>query len=96
MRRRRGLPDDRDHRRVIHLRIVKPVEQMNRSRTRTSPGRCPTSPVNLACAHAMNAAISSCRTCTNRSLSPMPVERTHDAVDAVARIAVNAIESPLD
>ena len=29
----------------------------------------PGSPVNLACADAMNAAISSCRACTNLILS---------------------------
>src|SRR5437868_5478240 len=54
----------------------------------------PTSPVNLACAQAMNAAISSWRTCTKRidswrSSAPMM------PLMPVAGIAVDALHAPL-
>ena len=45
----------------------------------------PSSPVNLAWAEAMKAAISSCRTWTNSILSFGPLQRAEHAVDAVAR-----------
>ena len=54
------LPDNGHDRLMVHLRVVQAVEQMNGAR----PGRCgahPTSPVNFACAQAMNAASSSWR-----------------------------------
>ena len=62
------LPDDRHHRLMIEPGVVEPVEKMD------APGpevarQTPTSPVNLAWAQAMNAAISSWRTCTKSSES---------------------------
>ena len=55
----------------------------------------PTSPVNLAWAQAMKAASSSWRACTNSTFSFSPVQRSHDAVDAVARIAVDPAHPPV-
>ena len=54
----------------------------------------PTSPVNLACAVAAKAAISSWRVWMNSSASA-DVERAEQAVDAVARIAVDPLDAPL-
>ena len=61
---------DREHGHVIGLRVVESVEQMDRARARSSPRHTPSSPVNFACAHAMNAACSSCRTWTKSIASP--------------------------
>ncbi len=52
------LADDRQHRLVVELGVVQAVEQV------IAPGpdvamQTPSSPVNLACAHAANEAISS-------------------------------------
>ena len=67
-RRTRLLPDDRDDRLMVELRVIEAVEQMDRAGTEVAR-QTPTSPVNLACPHAMNAAISSWRTCMNSSES---------------------------
>ena len=54
----------------------------------------PTSPVNLACAQAMNAAISSCRTWIKSILSWSAVKRAHDPIDAIARKSKDAFDAP--
>ena len=54
----------------------------------------PTSPVNLACAQAMKAAISSWRAWTKSIRSLGAVERADDAVDAVAGEAVDPAHAP--
>ena len=55
----------------------------------------PNSPVNLAWAEAMKAAISSCRTWMNSILPFGPLQRAEHAVDAVAGIAVDPPHAPL-
>ena len=55
----------------------------------------PSSPVNLAWAEAMKAAISSCRTWMNSILPLGAVQRAEQAVDAVAGIAEDAPDAPL-
>ncbi len=55
----------------------------------------PSSPVNLACAEAMKAAISSWRHLDEFDLAFGALQRTEDAVDAVAGIAVDAPDAPL-
>lgn len=57
----RNLPHDRDDRLVIELGVVEAVQQMDRPGPEVAR-QTPTSPVNLACAQAMKADISSCRT----------------------------------
>ena len=55
----------------------------------------PISPVNFACPHAMNAAISSWRAWMNSGSPSGAVERAEEAVDPVAGIAVDAVDAPL-
>ena len=55
----------------------------------------PTWPVNLAWPHAMKAAISSCRVWTKRSRSWCG-QRAEDPVDAVPRVSVDRVDTPLD
>lgn len=55
----------------------------------------PTSPVNLACAQAMNAAISSCRTWIKPIFLGSAVQRTHHSVNAVAWKSKDAFDAPL-
>ena len=55
----------------------------------------PSSPVNLAWAEAMKAAISSCRTWMNSILPLARCSAPKHAVDAVAGIAVDPPHAPL-
>jgi len=55
----------------------------------------PTSPVNLACAQAMNAASSLVRCLHETDLVFGAVQRPHHAVDSVSRIPVDVPDSTL-
>ena len=87
------LADDRDDRLVIHLRVVEAVEQMNRAGTRRRE------------AHADLAGELGVRACHERRHLLMAhldeahaigraLEGAHDAVDAVAGVAVHARHTP--
>ena len=54
----------------------------------------PSSPANLAWAHAMKAAISSWRVWVKTGSSSTSLERAEEPVDAVARIAVHPVHAP--
>lgn len=84
---RRGLADDRHHRRVIHFCVIKTAEQMNRAGTRGLHAYSDFSRelgvrASHECGHFFVPDLE------ERQLVTNSVERTHDAVDAIAWVAV--------
>jgi len=89
----RRLTDDGHDRLMIELRVIQTIQQMDRAGPEVAR-QTPTSPVNLACAQAMKAAISSLPHLHEIDQAICAVERAEDAVDAVARIPVDALDAP--
>ena len=85
----------RDHRRLVELGVVQPVQQVHAAGpvvARQQPMR----PVHLACAQAMSAADSSCRTWMKRSCPCALADRLHEAIDAVSGHAEDGVDAPGD
>ena len=87
------LPDDGEHRLVVHLRVVEAVQQVDRARPRDGDADA-----DLARELGMRAGHEGRELLVARldelHLLVAP-EGTHDAVDAIARIAVDALHTPL-
>ena len=89
-----GLPDDRDNRLMVQLRVVEAIEQMNRARA----GRGQTD-TDLAselrvcarheCGHFFVARLDESNAVAG------PIERTEDPVDAIPGIPIDARDTPL-
>ena len=90
-RRARLLPDDRDDRLVIHLRVVKAVEQMNRARTaRRQADADFAGELRVRASHERRHLLVP-HLHVIRSVAGA-IDRAHDAVDAIAGKTVNALE----
>ena len=88
------LPDNRDNRGMVHFRIVKSVEQMNRAgagggQTNTDFAGELGMPAGHECSHFLMPHLHVIHRVAGA------VDRTDDAVNAVAGISVNATNAPL-
>ena len=89
-----GLTDDRDHRLVIHARVVQPVQQVDGPRSGSGeahswlPGKfC------VRSRHERGQLFVACLD-EARALVAGVLEPGHDPVDAVPRIAEHALDAP--
>src|SRR3569623_1179834 len=88
------LADDGDHGLVIELGVVKSVQQMNRARARGGEAHADFAGELGVCASHERSHLFMTR--LHESDIPLnALERAHDAVDAVAGIAVDAAHTPL-
>jgi hypothetical protein len=89
----RPIPDDRDHRLVIELCVVESVQQMDGARTRRRHAYADLAgELGMAAGHERRHLLVA--NLHELEFARGAVERTHDAVDAIARITVDARNAP--
>jgi hypothetical protein len=92
---RRRLPGERQHGNVIVLRVVKPVQQMDRARPGGREADAELAgELRVRAGHERRLLLVP--HLHEIDLLLVPVDRGDDAVDAVARIAVDAFHAPSD
>ena len=93
-RRRRLLSDDRDHGLVVELRVIQPVQEVNRAR---AGGR--EAHTDLARELRMRAGHERCHLLVAHLnqlwIAPGTIQRPEDRIDPVPRIPVDAMNAPL-
>ena len=83
---RRGLPDDRDDRLVVHLRVVEAVEEVDGPGARGRQADADLArELRVAASHEGGHLFVA--RLDEAAATVVAVERAHDAVDAVARIS---------
>ncbi len=88
------LADDRDHGRVVELRVVEAVQEMDRARARGRQADADLAgvlrvPAGHERGHLLVARLDELRVAVGA------VERAQERVDPVARVAVDAVDAPL-
>ena len=93
-RRRSGLPDDRDHRLVIHRGVVQAVEEVDRSRSGSSQADARlTGELRVRARHERGHLFVP--DLHEPRLVAQRLEARHDSVDAVAGITEDPLHAPL-
>src|SRR5581483_6381003 len=87
------LADDGEHRLVVHLRVVETIQEMDRARTGGGEADADfAGELGMRARHEGGELLVARLDELHLFIAP---ERTHDAVDAIAGIAVDALHAPL-
>ncbi len=88
------LADDGDYRLVVHLGVVQAIQQMNGTRPRGRQAYADfTGKFGMRASHECSQFFVTCLHELEHAVGT--AECSHDAVDAVARVTVNALNAPL-